>query len=78
MGEHVTKIMSNSSFHTNNISTKFHRNVMAQFNQKCPNFCLNDGHSQVRLGEHMTILIAIHSFSTKKSKYHWKQGGSGH
>ena len=37
MGEHVTKLISLHSFHTKNISSKFHRNLMNQIQDMLEN-----------------------------------------
>ena len=37
MGEHVTKLISHHSFHTKNISSEFHRNLMKQIHDMLKN-----------------------------------------
>ena len=85
MGEYVTKLISHHSFHTKNISWKFHRNLMNQiqdmlknsifWDKILPNLGLTDGHAGARMGKHETKLVSPDSFHTKNisSRFHRNQ-----
>ena len=80
MSKHVTKLISLHSFHTKNISSKFHQNLMNQIRDilKTVYFGTKYGliwaemMGQAKMGEYMTKLISLHSFHTKNisSKFH--------